>query len=267
MTTGRRSPRNAARRPGGRADEPVIVLSEAAGVRYLHFDSPWIQGAMRIARPFDLELDYAHDMMAWRLFLAAPDEMLQMGLGAAGLARHCWKKLPKTRITVVEASRAVIDVCRSTFALPEDERLEVVRADAGEYVSRRSSRGRFGVILADLYDTKARGPVLDDVPFYRDCRAALAPAGILVVNVFGDGRSYANSLRNVRMAFDDRVIALPPVAAGNVALLAFSGPELRIEWEALRERARRLGKKDRLPAEQWVQEIRRQRGGGTVLAV
>ena len=42
------------------------------------------------------------------------------------------------------------------------------------------------MILADLYDTKARGPVLDDVPFYRDCRAALAPAGILVVNVFGD---------------------------------------------------------------------------------
>jgi spermidine synthase len=142
-----------------------------------------------------------------------------------------------------------------------------VRADAGEYVSRRSSHGRFGVILADLYDTKARGPVLDDVPFYRDCRAALAPAGILVVNVFGNGRSYANSLRNVRMAFDDRVIALPPVAAGNVALLAFSGPELRVEWGVLRERARRLEKKDRLPAGRWVEAIEKQRSGGTALVV
>ena len=35
-----------------------IDISEEAGVRYLHFGSSWIQGAMRIARPFALELDY-----------------------------------------------------------------------------------------------------------------------------------------------------------------------------------------------------------------
>lgn len=235
-------------------EEPVIVLSEADGVRYLHFDSVWIQGAMRIARPWDLELDYAHDMMAWRLFLAAPDEMLHLGLGAAGLARHCWKKLPKTKIVAVETSRAVIDVCRSAFALPDDERLRVIRADAGEYLTRPAARGRFGVILADLYDTKARGPVLNDVLFYRDCRAALAPAGILVVNVFGSGRSYPESLRNLRRAFDGRVLELPPVAAGNVALLAFSGPPLEVGREALRARARRLAR-EHLPVQRWLDTI------------
>jgi len=31
-----------------------ITLSEEGGIRYLHFGSPWIQGAMRIARPDEL---------------------------------------------------------------------------------------------------------------------------------------------------------------------------------------------------------------------
>ncbi len=40
-----------------------IEVSEEAGVRYLHFGSPWVQGAMRIARPWSLELEYTRDMM------------------------------------------------------------------------------------------------------------------------------------------------------------------------------------------------------------
>jgi spermidine synthase len=40
-----------------------IDISEEAGVRYLHFGSSWVQGAMRIARPWALELDYTREMM------------------------------------------------------------------------------------------------------------------------------------------------------------------------------------------------------------
>ena len=35
-----------------------------AGVRYLHFGSEWVQGAMRIRRPFALELAYTREMLA-----------------------------------------------------------------------------------------------------------------------------------------------------------------------------------------------------------
>jgi spermidine synthase len=41
-----------------------INISEEAGVRFLHFSSEWIQGAMRIARPWNLELEYTREMMA-----------------------------------------------------------------------------------------------------------------------------------------------------------------------------------------------------------
>lgn len=49
-----------------------IEISEEAGVRYLHFGTPWIQGAMRIARPWQLELDYTKEMMASLLLRDVP---------------------------------------------------------------------------------------------------------------------------------------------------------------------------------------------------
>ncbi len=32
-------------------DWPTVTISEHAGVRYLHLDTPWVQGAMRLAKP------------------------------------------------------------------------------------------------------------------------------------------------------------------------------------------------------------------------
>ena len=42
----------------------AIDISEADGVRYLHFGSEWVQGAMRVARPWSLELAYTRDLYA-----------------------------------------------------------------------------------------------------------------------------------------------------------------------------------------------------------
>ena len=42
---------------------PSIQVYEEEGVCYLQFGAHWIQGAMRINRPWALELEYARDMM------------------------------------------------------------------------------------------------------------------------------------------------------------------------------------------------------------
>ena len=44
-----RSPRK--RSQVRRVPEPVISFSELDGIRYLHFGSPWVQGAMDIEHP------------------------------------------------------------------------------------------------------------------------------------------------------------------------------------------------------------------------
>lgn len=233
-----------------------LTLSEAAGVRYLHFGSPWIQGAMRLSDPLALELSYARRMMAWLLFLHPPARLLQLGLGAGSLTRWTHARLPGTRTTVIERDAGVIACARAWFGLPApDSRLRVVRADAGAFVRRAAERARYGVVQVDLYDMQARGPVLDDEDFYRDVRATLAAPGIAVVNLFGGHRGHAGSLRRLARAFDGRVLAMAPVPEGNVVALAFAGPPLRVEPQALRSRARVIETRCALPAGAWLKAL------------
>src|SRR5690606_497005 len=53
-----------ASRRGAQVAEPQIAVSDERGVRYLHFGTVWVQGAMRLSRPWDIELDYLRHMMA-----------------------------------------------------------------------------------------------------------------------------------------------------------------------------------------------------------
>ena len=45
-----------------------IDVREEAGIRYLHFGTDWVQGAMRISRPNQLVLAYTQEMLAFLLF-------------------------------------------------------------------------------------------------------------------------------------------------------------------------------------------------------
>jgi spermidine synthase len=60
-----------------------IDIREEAGIRYLHFGTDWVQGAMRLSKPHRLELAYTQAMLAFLLFRPAPRNVLIIGLGAA----------------------------------------------------------------------------------------------------------------------------------------------------------------------------------------
>ena len=115
------------RRPARKPKFAPVTLSEQDGVRYLHFGTEWVQGAMRIRKPDWLELEYAQQMMAWMLFIEAPQAIAQLGLGAATLTKFCYRQFPEASVTAVELNQAVIGICASMFKLPpEDERLRVL---------------------------------------------------------------------------------------------------------------------------------------------
>ena len=234
--------------------EPV-TLSEQDGVRYLHFGTEWIQGAMRLRKPDWLELEYAQQMMAWMLWIEAPRHIVQLGLGAAALTKYSYRQFPDARVTAVELNPSVITVCRSMFRLPlDDERLQVLEMNALDFVRDVTNRKRADVLQVDLYDATARGPVLDTVEFYTACAASLSRQGMMTVNLFGDHPSYAKNLAAMEQAFD-AVYCLPEADVGNVVALAFkSVPEW--DWKLLYERAKLITLQTKLPAVAWVHGLK-----------
>jgi spermidine synthase len=256
----------AARAPRSRRLSPQVTLSEEGGVRYLHFGTVWVQGAMRIGRPWKIELEYQQQMMAPLLLLPEPARVLQLGLGAAALARFCWKHLPRAEVAVVEVSDEVVATARRWFALPDDdERLSVLVDDARHVVAHPRLRRSFDWLQVDLYDRAARGPVLDDEPFYAACRRLLRAPGIAVFNLFG--RGFEPSFARIAAAFGGRALVLPEADAGNRIVLAFNGPPLALPWPVLYERARTVEQQFGLPARKWVSGLREQAAGQDQLAV
>jgi spermidine synthase len=239
-----------------------VTFSEEGGVRYLHFGTEWVQGAMRINKPHQIELEYAQQMMAWLLFLETPKRVVQLGLGAAALTKFAHRFLKRAQVEAVELNPAVVVAARTMFELPHDDaRLTVHETDAWDFVNDRANHGTIGALQIDLYDATARGPVHDTIAFYRAVRACLADAGVVTINLFGDHPSFVRNMKHLNAAFDHRVIALPEVHEGNRVALAFAGPALDVPFATLQQRAKLIEEKLGLPARKWLKGLEASLGG------
>jgi spermidine synthase len=244
---------------------PEVTLSEHDGVRYLHLGTPWVQGAMRIARPRAVELEYVQRMLAALLWLR-PDELaqgraVQLGLGAATLTRFTHDELGMDT-TAIELNAQVILACRAKFRLPADgPRLQVVCGDAAQWVARppRGYAASVRLLHVDLYDHEAAAPVLDDEGFYARCRALLEPGGVMAVNLFGRQASLARSAGHIAAAFGAaQVWVVRATREGNTVVVAgrdVAWPEraeLAARAATIEARVGKLG----LPARKWLRMLR-----------
>lgn len=235
-------------------DEPT--LSELAGVRYLHFGTEWVQGAMRIRKPDELVLAYTKQMMAWMLFQTpgADETVGILGLGAGSLLRFTLK-YTQAQIVSVEWNPAVTAMCQAYFRLPDHPRSRIVHEDAAIWVQEPESVGLCAALMVDLYDASAQGPVCESLAFYQGCRQSLAPGGVLTVNLFGDHESFPRNMANIGEAFSGRVLALPEVDAGNRIVLAFRDDWPELDGDDCLRRAQALETASKLPAMRWARHV------------
>jgi spermidine synthase len=235
-------------------DQPMV--SEQSGVRYLHFDSPWVQGAMQVNKPDRLVLAYTQQMMAWLLFLQPQADAVigQLGLGAGSLTRFCLKHLPN-RLWVIEWNPHVVRVCQQFFNLSNQLRFDIFQVDAGQWVQKSENAQSCDILMVDLYDAQARGPVRDSLEFYKSCFEVLSSVGVMVVNLFGAHESFSRNVKNIELAFKGRLLFLPQIDEGNQIVLAFKGPPIKVSWANLYERAQQVETQYKLPARKWAKSM------------
>lgn len=198
-----------------------------------------MQGAMQIARPWDLVLEYTQVMMASLLLRdesSFPRNILLIGLGAGSLAKFLYRNCPLAQLTVVEIDARVVDVAREYFELPHDSlRLNIVIGDGVDYMM--STDKTFDLILVDGFNEHAHPGDLNKLPFYESCRSRLSDQGLLGVNLIGLCRGIKGGFAHIESAFDDRAVMFPVCNSGNTIAFAATGEPVNISLDELQNRS------------------------------
>ena len=178
-----------------------------------------VQSIMRVDSPDLLVLGYTRVMMSFLLFIERPKHIGIIGLGGGSIAKHCYRYLPDTQISVAEVCPEIIALRNKFFIPNDDHRFKVFQEDGAEFVKRH--RSQFDVLIVDGFDFAGQPEQLCSWSFYDDCYRALAREGILVVNLCDSFPQ--TSARRVRQCFGTRVVAVSVEDSSNAIVCAGKG--------------------------------------------
>ena len=169
-----------------------------------------------------------HEMMAHVPILAhgRAGRVLIVGGGDGGMAREVLRHRSVEHVTMVEIDAGVVELCREHVPMLsagafDDPRLEVVIADAAEFVA--GTERRFDVVISDSTDPIGPGEVLFGETFYGRVRDLLSPGGIFVTQngvVFVQPDERSGTMRAFRALFRDAscyLATVPTYAGGPMA--------------------------------------------------
>ena len=214
----------AAAENSGAAHPVKPFVRDDGHVRSLHFTQGEIQSRMDMRSPWQLEVDYTRTMMGFLLFNPVPAKLAMLGLGGGSLAKFCYRQMPQCHITVLECNPHVIAL-RRDFCVPEDDaRFQVIEGDGAVFVA--SPPPGLNVFLVDGFDHTGQPASLCTQQFYDDCSAALAPDGLLAVNLHYDDANYPVWVERIRRSFDGNLTEVPAPEKSNCIVFASRGAPL-----------------------------------------
>ncbi len=214
------------------SDRPYVY--EREDCLSLHFGWGATQSQMQCSDPFKLALGYTRVMMGSLFFVPAPKTILMIGLGGGSLAKYCHKYLPDADITVIEINPEVIAL-RDTFLIPPDsDRFRVICADGAQFV--RTCATPFDVLMVDGFVHDCVPDALCSQDFYDACRSALAPDGVMVVNLDSNAANCSSVVARIGLSFDEALLVIPVAGNCNQAIFASTPSTLHTSQAQLTQR-------------------------------
>jgi len=141
------------------------------------------QSTMYLDAPFDTDFEYPGYLHLPMAITPGATRSLVIGLGGGSVVKRMWRDYRDMTIDTVELDPEVIDVARTYFALPDDERIRVYTGDGRGFV--RTSNEVYDVVVIDAFDEDRVPRPLTTEEFMREVRDRLAPGGAVAYNFIG----------------------------------------------------------------------------------
>lgn len=128
-----------------------------------------------------------------------PLKFLHLGAGALTLARWAALRYPESHHVAVDIERELLDFVLTQLPLPEQCNLQTLVADARAVLKEELLEEKFDVIVLDIFSGPEAPEHLTGPEYYEELALALAPEGLLFVNI-GDDPPLAFTDRQVQAA-------------------------------------------------------------------
>ncbi len=176
--------------------------------------------------PRELEFEYMRWIAAAVEPLAPGKRLLHLGGGGCSLPRYFADVWPDSHNTVIELDGRLGTLVRELFDVPAAPRVKIRAAEA-RVATEGFGRGRFDVIIRDVFAGATTPRSLTTVEFYQHCHRVLTPGGLFVANCgdHSDLRGAKAELAGLAEVFSTvAAIADPPMLKGrrygNIILIA-----------------------------------------------
>ncbi|WP_432470899.1 spermidine synthase [Amphritea sp. HPY] len=238
---------------------PIQVFDEGP-YRYLTFGEGGEQSRILVDTPAVPIYQYTQAMLMALLFQPAPGQVTLLGLGAGSLANALLDYSDSVTVTAVELRPQVLAVAQRWFQLSSSPRLTIHIRDACHYISQFSHQleqqstadnslddAPADLIFTDIYSDQGMQHEQLDPNFIFDCYTSLSDQGVLVLNLWDEGKGFHPLARErLTQQFGEQWIYCP-VDSGNLIVFAFKGGVPEISQRRLIPLANKLGKQLNVP--------------------
>jgi len=176
-----------------------IQVIDKKRVRHLRFGNGARQSSIDKSNPYKLQTKYARDIVKVFEQFANLNRFLVLGLGAGTIPSYLFHRFPNTLIDVVELLPELKDVASDYFAMPRDNRLNVIIEDGYDYIM--NTEHVYDVIFMDIFNKNGTPKKFATDEFYVGLSRKICYNGYVVLNTWISPTTYPRYMNQLKRVF------------------------------------------------------------------